>query len=160
MHSNVAKSGPPLPRGRTECGSILSKHVRSEHDVRRRYFTANTETAPPCGTSGYLPGNSRLRRLCMRAESTPHPDCTAMNCLPSTSNDTGTPVTPELIGTSHRICPLLASNARNKRSLVPPANNRPPPVASTGPQFCDIAGMLVVHTRLPVSTFHACISPM
>src|SRR5262249_47847362 len=122
-----------------------------------RYFTANTQIDPPCGTSGYLPGNSRLSRLCMRAASTPQPDWTAMYCLPSTWNDTGTPLTPDVVGYSHTIFPVLALNARNMRSLVPPANRRPPPVASTGPQFCD--GSLVVHTRLPELRSHACSSP-
>src|ERR1043166_6333670 len=121
------------------------------------YFTANTQIEPPCGTSGYLPGNSRLSRPCMRAASTPQPDWTAMYCLPSTWNETGTPLTPEAVGDSPRIFPVLASNARNMRSLVPPANRSPPPVASTGPQFCD--GSLVVHTRLPASRSQACSSP-
>src|SRR3981081_1413484 len=44
------------------------------------------------------------------------------------------------------------------RSLVPPANRRPPPVASRGPQLND--GRLVVHTFLPVSRSQACSSPM
>src|SRR5213592_3087627 len=82
-------------------------------------------------------------RVCIFAGSTPQPDCTAIYCLPSTWNDTGTPATPEPVGNSHSTFPVLASNARNIRSLVPPANSNPPPVARTGPQLND--GMLVVH---------------
>src|SRR3989442_2298561 len=81
-----------------------------------------------------------------------------MYCFPSTGNDPGPPAAPEPVGNSHSTLPVLASNARNMRSLVPPANSNPPPVASTGPQLND--GMLVVHAFLPVSRFQACISPM
>ena len=73
-------------------------------------------------------------------------------------NDDGWPMMPELVGNSHNTAPLDASNARNIRSLVPPLKTSPPPVASIGPQFAD-AAKLCVHTRLPVSTFHACTSP-
>src|SRR5262249_650955 len=97
-------------------------------------------------------------RACILAGSTPQPDCTATYCLPSTWNDTGTAATPEMVGNSQRIFPVLASKARNMRSLAPPANGTSPPVASTGPQLND--GRLVVHPFLPVSTFQACSSPM
>ena len=107
---------------------------------------------------GIFPREQQVEPALHARASTPQPDCTAMYCLPSTAKDTGTPVTPELVGNSQSSLPVLASNARNMRSLVPPENTRPPPVASIGPQFCD--GRLVVHTRLPVSTFHACTSPM
>src|SRR5262245_43743984 len=123
-----------------------------------RHFTANTQTVPPCGTSGYLPGNSRFMRLCILAGSTPQPDCTAMYCLPSTGKETGTAATPDGVANSQSTLPVLASKARNMRSLVPPANKSPPPVASTGPQLND--GRLVVHTFLPLSTSQACSSPM
>ena len=33
--------------------------------------------------------------------------------------------------------PVAPSNARNRRSLVPPAKTSPPAVASTGPQFVE-----------------------
>src|SRR5262249_53419666 len=122
------------------------------------YFTAQTQIAPPWGTSGYLPGKIRFMRVCIFAGSTPQPDWTAMYCLPSTSNDTGTAATPDPVGNSHRILPVLASKARNMRSLVPPANRRPPPVASTGPQLND--GRFVVLTFFPASRSHACSSPM
>src|SRR5260370_697867 len=69
-----------------------------------------------------------------------------------------TAAAPDPVGNSRRIWPVLASKARNLRSLVPPANSRPPPVASTGPQLND--GKLVVHTFFPLSRSHACNSPM
>ena len=37
---------------------------------------------------------------------------------------------PELVGNFHSSFPLLASNAWNSRSFVPPENTSPPPVAS------------------------------
>src|ERR1700680_3347608 len=111
------------------------------------YFTANTQIAPPSGTSGYLPGTSTFSRACIPRASTPQPDCTAMYCLPATMNDTGCPVMPELVGNSHTSFPVDASKAWNMRSLVPPLNTRPPAVASIGPQFCESA-YLCVHTRL------------
>src|SRR5262245_15329725 len=125
---------------------------------RQFHLTANTQIEPPCGTSGYLPGKMRFSRACIFAGSTPQPDWTAIYCLPSTANETGTAATPGPVGNSHRILPLLASKARNMRSLVPPANRTPPPVASTGPQLND--GSLVVHTFLPLSISQACSSPM
>src|SRR4029077_2434595 len=109
----------------------------------RRHLTANTQIAPPSGTSGYWPGNMPFSCACMPAESTPHPDCTAMYCLPSTANDVGWPMTPELVGNSHSSLPVAASNAWNLRSLVPPVNTRPPPVASIGPQFGEFAYLCV-----------------
>src|SRR5262249_48952082 len=132
-------------------------HLPSDQ-ARARLFTANTQTVPPCGTSGYWPGKIRFMRACIFAGSTPQPDCTAIYCLPSTWNETGTAATPEPVGNSHRILPVLASKARNLRSLVPPENKTPPPVASTGPQLND--GKLVVHTLLPVSISQACSSPI
>src|SRR5262245_23772251 len=102
------------------------------------YLTANTQTAPPCGTSGNSPGCARFRTPCTPTGSTPQPDCTAMYCLPSTMKDTGWPVMPEFVGNSHRSFPVLASNAWNKRSFVPPLNTSPPAVASIGPQFIDL----------------------
>src|SRR5262249_27776721 len=112
------------------------------------YFTAKTQIEPPCGTSGYLPGKRRFMRDCILEGSTPQPDWTAMYCLPSTEKETGTAATPEPVGNSQRILPVLASKERNLRSLVPPENSTPPPVASTGPQLNE--GSLVVHARLPV----------
>src|SRR5260221_3296526 len=103
------------------------------------YSSAKTQTEPPCGTSGYSCGLTRLMRACIRAASTPHPDCTAMYCLPSIWNDTGTPLTPEPVRNSHRVLPLAASKARKKRSLVPPANNTSPAVARTGPHSCELS---------------------
>src|SRR5205085_418891 len=120
--------------------------------------TANTHTAPPSGTSGYSPGKNRFRLLFTPRASTPHPDCTAIYCVPSTENDVGVPSTPELVGNSHRTFPVAASNARNFRSLVPPLNTSPPLVASIGPQLTDFGNMWV-QTFCPVSTFHACTSP-
>src|SRR6187455_2144234 len=68
-------------------------------------------------------------------------------------------MTPEVVGYSHTTFPVRASNARNMRSEVPPPKTSPPPVASSGPQFDDLAKVWV-HARVPVSTFHACTSPM
>ena len=66
---------------------------------------------------------------------------------------------PEFVGNSHSSLPFDASKAWNMRSLVPPLKTTPPPVASIGPQFGEFA-YVCVQTRLPVSTFHACTSPM
>src|SRR5882762_7129393 len=44
--------------------------------LRIAYLTANTQMAPPSGTSGI--GRSRLKRDCMPRASMPQPDCTAM----------------------------------------------------------------------------------
>src|SRR5262249_47335127 len=130
-----------------ECGKGPGRaRARAPIDLQPSlYFTAKTQMAPPCGTSGYFPGKIRFMRVCIFAGSTPQPDWTAIYCLPSTSNDTGTAATPDPVGNSHRILPVLASKARNMRSLVPPANRRPPPVASTAPQLND--GKLVVQPR-------------
>src|SRR4029453_8513522 len=95
----------------------------------------------------------------MARASMPHPESTAMYCLPSIENDVGWPVMPELVGNSHNSFPDVASNAWNLRSLVPPLNTSPPPVASIGPQFAE-APYVCVQARWPVSTFHACTSPM
>src|SRR5882762_5122993 len=102
------------------------------------YGTANTQIAPPSGTSGYAPRVSVFSRLCMPRESMPQPDCTAMYCLPSMVYDAGGPMMPELVGNSHTRAPVAASNACSLRSLVPPLNTRPPPVASMDPQFADV----------------------
>ena len=80
-----------------------------------------------------------MRRACIVLESIPQPDCTAMYCLPSTLNEDGWPMIPELVGNSHNNFPLAASNAWNMRSLVPPLNTSPPAVATMGPQFCEFA---------------------
>src|SRR5438132_1018553 len=58
-----------------------------------------------------------------------------MYCTPSTANELGTPVTPELVLNCQSCAPVLASNAQKLRSLVPPRNTRPPPVVRIGPQF-------------------------
>src|SRR5579872_331985 len=97
--------------------------------------------------------------VCIPAESTPQPDWTATYCLPSSMKVEGCPMMPELVGNSHSSAPVVASKAWNFLSFVPPVNTRPPPVASIGPQFCEFA-YGCVHTFLPVSTFHACTSPM
>ena len=57
----------------------------------------------------------------MARASTPQPDATAMYCRPSTRNDDGCPVMPELVGNSQSSLPVAASKAWNIRSLVPPA---------------------------------------
>src|SRR5206468_3972284 len=102
---------------------------------------------------------SRHARLLRPGDpSTPQPDCTATYCLPSTAKELGTPVTPELVVNSHSTAPVFASKARNFRSFVPPEKTRPPPVVSTGPQFCHLNAC--VHTFWPVFMFQACTSPM
>ena len=125
------------------------------------YFLLNCED--PNGSAlrhlRILTQTGRFRRACIARESIPNPDWTATYCLPSTRNDTGTPMIPELVGCSHKTFPFFASKARNMRSLVPPANTSPPPVVRIGPQFADFANVCV-HTRLPLSTLHACTSPM
>src|SRR5712691_5328969 len=128
------------------------------HLTDERYFSAKTQIAPPSGTSGYSPGCSAFSLALTPRASTPHPDCTAMYCVPSTTNVVGVPRTPELVGNSHRTLPFFASYARNSRSLVPPLKTSPPLVASIGPQLIDF-GNIWVQTRRPVSTLHACTSP-
>jgi uncharacterized protein DUF1194 len=49
------------------------------------YFTAKTQTEPPCGTLLLTPTLSLVSPSWMRCASTPQPDCTAMYCVPSTS---------------------------------------------------------------------------
>src|SRR5262245_60218554 len=127
--------------------------------TRLGYLTANTHTAPPCGTSGNSPGRPRLRTPCTPAGSTPHPDCTAMYCFPSIAKDVGWLVIPELVGNCQSSFPDFASNAWKYLSLVPPLKTRPPAVASIGPQFIELEYMCV-HTFFPVSTSHAWTSPM
>src|SRR5207237_1694850 len=118
------------------------------------YFTAKTQTTPPCGTSGNSPGRPLFITPCIPTGSTPQPDCTATYCLPSIANDVGWLVMPELVGNCHRSFPVFASKAWNIRSLVPPLNTSPPAVASIGPQFIEF-GYMCVQTFLPVSTSHA-----
>jgi hypothetical protein len=57
---------------------------------------------------------------------------------------------PELSFYSRRTRPVLASNARNIRSLVPPTKTRSPAVASTEAKSCDFAKPWL-HTFLPVA---------
>lgn len=65
------------------------------------YFSSlNTITVPPCGTAFGLPTSASMP-LCMRCASTPQPDSTATYCSPFTSNDVGTPVTPDGVAVSH-----------------------------------------------------------
>src|SRR6056300_1268424 len=99
-----------------------------------------------------------LIKFCSLWASTPQPDCTAIYCLSSTEKVTGTPMTHELVGYSHRISPFLESKALNLRSFVPPMNTRSPAVARIDPQLW--LSNVVVHARSPVSTFHACSSPI
>src|SRR4051812_25261572 len=122
---------------------------------------ANTQTAPPCGTSPSkpCPGNCRARLVWMPAPSPPQPTLSARYCLPSTMNVDGGATTPELTGYSQSILPVLASNAWILRSAVPPLNTRPPAVARTPPQL-TVLPRPVVHTFCCVSTFQACSSPI
>ena len=68
-------------RADAEAGECLAGLDLTE---ARPHFTAKTQIAPPCGTSGYWPGKIRFMRACIFAGSTPQPDWTAMYCLPST----------------------------------------------------------------------------
>ena len=65
---------------------------------------------------------------------------------------------PEPVCASQSSFPDAASKAWILRSLVPPVNTRPPPVASIEPQF-GVFWYSCTQTRLPVSTFQACTSP-
>ena len=99
-------SGEPTPARVTHAlGLILGESNAADH------FTANTQMAPPSGTSGYSPGNSVFNRACMARESMPQPDWTATYCLPSTINDDGCPIMPEFVGNSHKSWPVDASKA-------------------------------------------------
>src|SRR5262249_39227415 len=116
-------------------GGVLEKLSPGESG----HFTANTQTAPPSGTSGYFPGIRLFNCVCMPEESPPIPERTAPYCLPSSTSVAGWPITPELVGYSQSSVPVDASSAWNLRSFVPPVNTSPPPVASIGPQFCEFA---------------------
>jgi len=114
-------------------------------------LTANTQTAPPCGTSGYWPGKIRSCAVCIFAGSTPQPDCTAIYCCAVDLERYWHRGNARAVGNSHSTLPVLASNARNMQVVVPPANSKPPPVAEDRTQLND--GMLVVPYLLPVSRF-------
>src|SRR5205814_5677000 len=106
-------------------------------DARGDYrLTAKTQITPPCGTSVLEPRMSSSAP-CMRCASTPQPDCTATYCTPSTAKELGTPVMPEFVRHCQSGSPVLPSNARKYRSLVPPAKTSPLPVVKIGPQLCD-----------------------
>src|SRR6185436_623221 len=144
-------SGSRLTCRAFEC--VLSASVMPRH-----YGNANTQIPPPLGGSGYLPGNNRFKPPFMPATSPAHPVSTATYCLPSTVKVLGGATIPELVSASHSNFPVAASNAWSLRSLVPPVKTRPPAVASIEPQF-GLVAYSCVHTRMPVSTFHACTSP-
>src|SRR5262249_40692486 len=145
MHATTADStqrrrAEPITQAKHDalCGSKATAVVqpsRTHDSAASDQSTANTQIEPPCGTSGYAPGRTRFSRSSLRAASTPQPLWTATYCLPSTWNDIGTPLTPDGKGISYSTLPLVASSARNLRSLVPPSNNTSPPVANSGPQF-------------------------
>src|SRR4051794_7380932 len=65
------------------------------------YSRANTQTAPPSGTSGYWPGKRRFSVACIPRESPPQPECTAMYCFPSTRKEVGGARMPDVVGYSH-----------------------------------------------------------
>src|SRR5262245_44610085 len=87
----------------------------------------NTHMTPPCGTSVFVPRNVSSRD-CIRWASTPHPDCTAMYCTPSTMYELGTPVTPEFVLNSQSTAPVVALNARKFLSFA--VARHPPPSSS------------------------------
>src|SRR5215831_4363512 len=143
------KKGPAAdarrPVSLAEIGEVTSLLLRVHSDK------PNTQITPPSGTSFFQPVRL-LINPCWNAGSTPQPDTTATYCLPSIANDEGGAVMPELVPISHSTLPSFASNARNLRSLVPPANTRPPPVASIGPHIIDSAKVWS-QTFLPLLTY-------
>jgi len=77
---------------------------------------------PPCGTSGYWPGRSGSLRVCIFAGfDAPAGLQPAIYSCRRPGKRYRTAATPEPVGNSHSTLPVLASNARNMRSLVPPA---------------------------------------
>src|SRR5207245_11387538 len=120
---------PPTPPHPLPTIEHVQFHVRPPHSL-----SANTHTTPPWGTSVLVP-RKVSSRACIRWASMPQPDCTATYCTPSTANELGTPVIPEFVLYSQSGVPVLASNARKLRSLVPPRKTSPPPVVRIGPQF-------------------------
>ena len=59
---------------------------------------------------------------------------------------------PELVGCSHNTFPFFVSNARNISRGA--GKHKPAAGGQDRSQLADFANMCV-HTRLPVSTFHA-----
>ncbi len=98
----------------------------------RQRRSANTQITPPCGTIVSVP-RARSMRAVMPCASTPQPDCTAMYCTPSTSNEVGTPVMPEFVRYCHSSSPVAASNAWKYRSFVPPREHEPAGRRHDGP---------------------------
>src|SRR5437016_3430484 len=97
---DVRRRMPPEGIGRSTRGTRRTQEVQATSCAScvlyLCYLTANTQTAPPCGTSGNSPGRPRFSTPCMPTGSTPQPDCTAIYCLPSIEKDVGWLVMPEL----------------------------------------------------------------
>src|SRR4029077_2296276 len=123
----------------------------------RHLATANTQTTPPCGTSFCHPTSSAMRP-CFMAASTPQPDSTATYWTPSTVQAEGGAMTPEWVRKCQSCSPVVASKARNSRSLVPPPKTSPPAVVSSDPHIMELEYRFR-QTRLPVLTSTAWISP-
>src|SRR5262245_64710562 len=153
MLQSKKKAGGRLAPART----ASPRGVATDLLARAQSDKPNTQITPPSGTSFFQPVRL-LIKPCWNAGSTPQPETTATYCLPSTANDDGGAVMPEFVPISHNTLPDFASNARNLRSLVPPAKIRPPPVVSSGPHIIDSAKVWF-QTFLPLETSNACRSP-
>ena len=68
---------------------MLPSDILQVCHFRSAYGSAKIQTAPPSGTSGYSPGNTRFRLACTPRESPPQPAWTAMYCLPSMVKEVG-----------------------------------------------------------------------
>ena len=166
------------PSGNGDCGdngftrsngvteTLINSFLRSSVLIRfrslRSLSTITTATRTPRwrrhrAAPGPLPGNRRPIAPFMPRASPPQPESTATYCLPSTMNVVGGATMPELVTASHSSLPVVASNAWNLGRGAA-GEHEPAAVVSIEPQFGDFA-YVCVHTRLPVSTFHACTSP-
>ena len=116
-------------------------------------------STPPSGTSGYCPGNSRIECACIPRESLPQPESTATYCLPSTMNVVGGATMPVLVGYSQSSLPVDGVERVNLAIVGAAGEDEPAGCRQhRSPVRCEL-GRCDVHTRWPVSTFHACTSP-
>src|SRR5690606_41076735 len=87
---------------------------RLDHPLLHSFPTRRSSDL--CGTTVLVP-RKRSMRPSMPYASTPQPDCTAMYCTPSTSNDVGTPVMPELVRNCHSNRPVRARSEEHTSEL-------------------------------------------